>query len=221
MKLLIALALFFIFPVLAGAQTEVPHRFADGQIIEADDFNDNFDALEAAIEAIPAGFEMPVGTILMYAGSVAPAGFLMADGASVSRAEYPELFEVIGTSFGQDPGLTRFNLPDLRQRFPMGAAGQVGATGGVSSVELTADTMPSHSHTLSDPGHSHTFNIGAVDDMNFTAQAGQLPAADSTMIANQSSTAARTTGIVVNATGDGQAFSVLNPYIALNYIIKY
>jgi|GEM_PF-6974230 len=42
-------------PMWAWGQTTVPHEFQDGEVIEAREFNDNFEALEAAIDGIPAG----------------------------------------------------------------------------------------------------------------------------------------------------------------------
>ena len=64
---------------------------------------------------------MNVGEIYMYAGSVAPSGFLLCDGSSVSRSAYAELFDVIGTNFGQGDGSTTFGIPDLRGRVIVGA----------------------------------------------------------------------------------------------------
>lgn len=62
-----------------------------------------------------------IGTIERLAGTVAPDGYLLCDGSIVNRADYPELFKTIGTSFGygNDDGLT-FHLPDLRGRFLRG-----------------------------------------------------------------------------------------------------
>lgn len=63
---------YMVFAVLSGvavaggnlsavAQTEVPNVFADGEVIEAEEFNQNFDALKQAIDAIPAGPQGPEG----------------------------------------------------------------------------------------------------------------------------------------------------------------
>lgn len=57
------------------------------------------------------------GMIKIFAGSVIPDGFLVADGAAVSRVVYADLFAVIGTFYGAGDGLTTFNLPDVRGRF--------------------------------------------------------------------------------------------------------
>ena len=64
-----------------------------------------------------AGFGggVPLGTILPYSMSsqYPPEGFLFCDGSAVSRAMYPDLFNLIGTTYGIGDGSTTFNLPDL------------------------------------------------------------------------------------------------------------
>ena len=62
-----------------------------------------------------------VGEMKMYCGLTAPTGYLLCDGSAVSRIQYKDLFNVIGTYFGQGDGQTTFNLPDMRNRFPEGA----------------------------------------------------------------------------------------------------
>ena len=54
---------------------------------------------------------MPVGTILPFAGSSIPSGFLACNGAAVSRTTYAALFSAIGTTYGSGDGSTTFNLP--------------------------------------------------------------------------------------------------------------
>src|SRR5262249_11225138 len=64
----------------------------------------------------------PIGTIVGYAGTTAPAKWLLCDGAAVSRVTYKDLFAVIGTTYGAGDGSTTFNIPDRRQRFGLGKA---------------------------------------------------------------------------------------------------
>ena len=64
---------------------------------------------------------MPAGVIIPFAGSSIPAGYLLCNGAVVSRTTYAKLFKVIGTTYGAGDGSTTFNLPDLRDRFLEGA----------------------------------------------------------------------------------------------------
>lgn len=61
-----------------------------------------------------------VGEIKMYAGATAPTGYLLCDGASLLRASYPDLFALLGTTYGSVDG-SHFNVPDFGGIFPRGA----------------------------------------------------------------------------------------------------
>ena len=63
---------------------------------------------------------VPSGTVLYFAGRTAPAGWLKANGAAVSRTAYAALFAAIGTTYGVGDGRNTFNLPDLRGEFIRG-----------------------------------------------------------------------------------------------------
>lgn len=116
---------------------------------------------------ISGGVSVPVGSLSMYAGSSVPDGWLLCDGAAVSRTTYSRLFSQIGTAYGSGNGFSTFNLPNLSGRFPRGAAGgpdTVGSGGGNDSVVLTTNELPPHTHSLdsvphthliTDPGHVH------------------------------------------------------------------
>ncbi len=56
---------------------------------------------------------LPTGSITAYAGKFTPSGWLLCDGSSVSRTDYPELYATIGTTYGSGDGRTTFNLPML------------------------------------------------------------------------------------------------------------
>ena len=100
-----------------------------------------------------------IGSIYMFAGSTAPAKFLVCDGSAVSRSTYSDLFDIVGTVYGAGDGSSTFNLPDLSGRVAVGASNHraLGSTGGSESVVLQDTDLPIHSHSL--PAHSHTNNI--------------------------------------------------------------
>lgn len=105
------------------------------------------------------GVGVPPGSMMDYAGSAAPTGWLLCDGTSYLRATYPALFTAIGTTWGAADG-SHFNVPDLRSRMPVFAGAGAGltsrtlaATGGEETHALTVAEEAVHSHT--DAGHSH------------------------------------------------------------------
>lgn len=68
------------------------------------------------------------GTLIHYAGRTVPSGWLICNGANVSRTDYAALFAAIGTTYGAGDGSSTFNLPNLNGRFLEGTTytGSVG-----------------------------------------------------------------------------------------------
>lgn len=60
---------------------------------------------------------VPAGTLIPYIGTTVPTGYLLANGAEVSRTKYADLFAAIGTKFGVGDGATTFGLPNMNGRF--------------------------------------------------------------------------------------------------------
>ena len=84
--------------------------------------SDKVDKSELALlESDIAKRGTPVGTIEYFARATPPAGYLKADGSTVGRQTYPDLFAAIGTAFGEGDGSTTFSLPDLINRFAQGS----------------------------------------------------------------------------------------------------
>lgn len=73
---------------------------------------------------------MPTGSIIPYAGSTAPDGYLLCDGSAISRTTYSALFAIIGITYGEGDGNSTFNLPNSNDRVLQGAGtrGVVGTT---------------------------------------------------------------------------------------------
>jgi len=188
---------------------------------------------------------LPPGCISPYAGSTAPGGWLLCDGTAHSRSTYAALFALIGTSYGSGNGSTTFNVPNLKDRFVLGKGdtySSLGGTGGSSSVTLTTDELPAHTHTgttNSSGSHTHTTNSSLTPDgsnnvgLGLVTQDGTGTDASSgdntdhepnvhTDITALTIDAggAHTHTFTTDSRGSGQPFEVMNPYIILNYIIK-
>jgi microcystin-dependent protein len=95
---------------------------------------------------------MPAGVVVPFAGASAPTGYLLCDGAAVSRTTYAALFAVLSTAFGVGDNSTTFNLPDMRETAPVG----VGTRGaGVTAHDTYTlgqfkdDQMQGHKHDFS------------------------------------------------------------------------
>lgn len=90
----------------------------------------------------------PSGMIAYFAGQTAPAGWLKANGAAVSRTAYARLFAAVGTSYGEGDGKTTFNLPDLRGEFLRGWDDARGIDTGRVFGSAQADEIKSHQHIM-------------------------------------------------------------------------
>lgn len=77
----------------------------------------------------------PIGSVIPFAGSSAPTGWLLCFGQNVSRSTYANLFAVIGTTYGVGDNSTTFGLPDLRGRTVAGTDNM----GGTSANRLTGN----------------------------------------------------------------------------------
>lgn len=117
----------------------------------------------------------PAGLVAHFARSTAPAGWLKANGAAVSRSAYAELFAAIGTTYGAGDGFTTFNLPDLRGEFVRGWDDGRGVDGGRELGSGQAGAQQSHSHTASsaDAGsHSHSGSAQTAGAHGHSASSG-------------------------------------------------
>ena len=113
--------------------------------------------------AIPTTFISPTGAVIDFAGSTAPAGWLLCYGQSVLVATYPDLFAVIGYTYG-GAGVN-FSLPDCRGRVTAGkdnmggaAAGRI-TNGGCGIVGTTLGASGGDQRTAT---HGHALSGGVT-----------------------------------------------------------
>ena len=105
----------------------------------------------------------PIGTVLAYAGNEAPRGYLLADGASYPTTEYPDLYAVIGNTYGGDS--TNFNVPDFRETVLVGVGENTTDTIADHDVyglgEFKDDQLQGHWHNLGNSNGTVTVALGA------------------------------------------------------------
>jgi microcystin-dependent protein len=107
----------------------------------------------------------PIGGVVIWAGTIGgiPSGWALCNGQAVSRTTYPALFTTISTTYGTGDGSSTFNVPNLVQRFPMGAGDNAGVDGvGFSRAAVGGSpntTLPTHNHIITNtdvsPSGSH------------------------------------------------------------------
>jgi microcystin-dependent protein len=151
------------------------------------------------------------GTITMWATGTAPSGYLLCQGAAVSRITYSALFAVLGTTFGVGDNVTTFNLPNYTNRMPYGTT--VGSTGGSADAIVVSHT---HTASVSDPGHNHTFTDYQFANVRAGSNGG------TPFTATPTPTTSSFTGITVSNSSTGVSGTNANipPYLGINFIIK-
>jgi microcystin-dependent protein len=173
------------------------------------------------------GSPSPVGAMSQYAGASDPIDadgvtrWLICNGRAISRTTYATLFTVLSTTYGSGDGSTTFNIPDLRGRVPVGAdptgahlpvnEPALASGGGEEQHTLSTGEMPVHDH-----GYGGYVAIGA------TATFGAQPVAsspDEATAVNYPVEGLDNEPNTSNA-GSGDAHNNLQPYLAVNHIVK-
>jgi microcystin-dependent protein len=114
------------------------------------------------------------GTVIMWGGTInnVPEGYLLCNGASYNSTTYNKLFDAIGYVHGGSGN--NFQVPDLRDRFIVGAGSQyvTANTGGSNTVVLTEAQLASHTHIIDDTNLSHTHPLetgtAALQELNLS-----------------------------------------------------
>lgn len=236
------------------ASVTVPHTFTNGYAADANEVNANFAALKAFVDAslvqtdgsqvnaatsitkamlVAAVQESiaPAGSILLYGGSSAPAGWLLCNGATLSTTTYGTLFAVVGYTYGGSGG--NFLLPSMTNKFAFGGTPGVGT----GSTTITTANLPvhshansavslatSHSHTISPPASEYPSEIPsapAIVDWNF-GDSGNLVAfkRHNTFPTSTDAESSHTHTINMTNASTGSGTAYYQPHVVFNYIIK-
>jgi microcystin-dependent protein len=107
---------------------------------------------------------LPPGTVFPFAGSTAPDGYLVCNGAAVSRDTYAALFAAIGVSYGNGNGSTTFNVPDYRYTFLRGYGAQITATG-ANGVVPSGNQLTFSSHGINRTGLKVKLSSGTLSGL--------------------------------------------------------
>lgn len=104
---------------------------------------------------------MNIGDIILYGGVTIPTGFHVCDGSELSRDDYSELFDIIGTTYGPGNGSTTFNLPNLSGKASVGFSNgfSIGSSGGEEEHTLLDAEIPSHVHEVAAHTHADTLEF--------------------------------------------------------------
>ena len=115
---------------------------------------------------------VPVGTVSLWSGAVAPTGFLLCDDSAISRTTYAGLFALISTTYGEGNGTTTFNVPDLRDRVPLGKGTNNSTLGAVTTGASASAVVATASATQSITTTTGSFASSAKDSSTTTAITG-------------------------------------------------
>lgn len=151
---------------------------------------------------------VPPGTIIMWYGDISspPEGWVPCDGRTINWNDVP------------------FTVPDLRDRFIVGAGSSYGRgyTGGEATHTLTVEEMPSHNHGVYDPGHNH--NNGQYNVLLKATNEYTVPyinhGDNEPDCVNYSTIQPATTGISIQSAGGNNAHENRPPYYALYFLMK-
>jgi microcystin-dependent protein len=181
-----------------------------------------------------------IAQIIMFAGNFAPRNWAFCSGQILSIAQNTALFSLLGTTYGGN-GQTTFALPDLRGRVPVGT-GQgpglanvvLGEVSGAPTHTLTINEMPSHNHTATFNGSTSALNAATVKATLQAPAAGALLAKGVDSVGTAVPLVYAPTGtaapvalgglnvagtVTVGFNGGSQPFSVMQPYLGMNYVI--
>jgi len=165
----------------------------------------------------------PTGTIIMYAGTSAPSGYLLCDGATYTMSgigSYADLFKVINYTYGGSGGLGYFRVPNLCDKFARGittpsnlTSSNLGGSTTGGSYTIYSTQLPDHTHSI--PSISIYWNENNVPGGG--GSGSRLTSLSNTATSNFITYSNLFTGNPIET--NGQPY--YQPYTLVNYIIKY
>lgn len=155
-------------------------------------------------EGTSAGDTLPVGTIVGYSTEDAPTNWLLCDGGAHLKSDYPELYKVIGETYGTPEDSEYFFVPDYTGRVGVGIDHRdddffaIGNTFGEKQHTMTVEELAEHNH------------IFALRFSGTGPQSGDY---------GRYLTGGKDYD-TIEKTGESKPFNVVQPSIVQSYIIK-
>jgi microcystin-dependent protein len=160
-----------------------------------------------------------VGEIRMFAGNFAPQGWMTCDGQILAIAENDTLFNLIGTTYGGD-GQNTFALPNLAARVPIHIGNNGTSTynmadnGGVTSVTLSVNQIPTHSHPIVADGNAANTTSGVPTNAFYGNTSPNKNYSPGTNAANLHPM------MTLPVQGGSQPHDNMQPFLAITFIIS-
>lgn len=156
---------------------------------------------------------IPAGTIVQSAAITEPAGWFNCNGRTLNNTTYSGLFNAIMYTYGGSD--LSFNIPDIQGRVPIGAGSGAGLTtrtlgqkSGAENHTLSINEMPSHTHSLMRRRNPDDGAYDTSDGHKFESSAATTDRED---LGNFNT----------YSTGSGASHNNMQPFIVLQYLIKY
>ena len=163
---------------------------------------------------------IPAGTIVAYGGASAPTGWHLCDDTALNRTTYARLFAVIGETYGNGDGSSTFNVPDLRDRVPLGKGTNNSTLGTATTGAAASSVMASATKSGVQTGASTT---GSDGDGDLTPTTSDFASSAKDSALGQAITAitqAAHTHTIPALTVDDFTVNTTLPNQVVNYIIK-
>jgi microcystin-dependent protein len=230
--------------IIVSKSTPVPNRsIAEDQILV---FRPGAGLLKENRNVFVGDLAVPIGGIMVFAGQNAPYGFLLCDGSEVEIDKYPDLYDIIGATYGAGTlGFRTFKLPDLRGRFALGrdnmdnaltvpnvSGSPVDAGGGLANrvsginAQVLGGTGGSNETSLIvDNLPQHTHNMRSEREQYYAVR-NATGITDPEAITQAGGTTAGqvqmlpSSGEIDTPGLTNQPFAIMNPYLTMNYIIR-
>lgn len=166
-----------------------------------------------------------IAQIQMWGCNFAPKAWAFCDGSLMPIRTNTPLFSLLSTVYGGD-GKTSFGLPDLRGRVPMGTGDgpglsnrTLGEAAGEEQVNLTNDTIPTHTHNLTGEGVQGASVTPGGNLMAKAAKPGRGGGAPINIYTGAGAGSSTLSPLAVGISGSGEGHDNMQPWLALNFCI--